>query len=113
MCVGLNGKTVQRSHVVLLASGQARPSPQHTADHIVPSQHLNDSITNLRWATGSEQRKNQGDRVPSATFETASGANLPDHPKWGKAFKLTFDGLIKVGNGDWTHGCEDKNGSYN
>jgi hypothetical protein len=38
----------QRSHIVLLASGQQRPSDDHTADHIVSSQTLNDSISNLR-----------------------------------------------------------------
>ena len=107
-----NITTPQRYHIVLFASGQARPSPEHTADHLIPSQPLNDSITNLRWATNSEQRLNQDARIPSATFKTATGTLLPAHPKWGKKFKLTSDGLIKVGDRDWYRGAENKNGDF-
>ena len=108
----LSHPRTQRSHIVLLASGQARPSDQYTADHLIPSQPRNDSIGNLRWATKREQKINQDAPVSSATFKTATGTLLPDHPIWGKKFKVTSDGLIKVGKSNWTRGYENNNGDF-
>ena len=112
VCMTFGNSRPQRSHIVLLASGQPRPSPQHTADHLIPSEPLNDSIANLRWATKSQQNINQDAPVPSPTFKSATGTLLPYHPKWGKKFKLTSDGLIKVGKRDWSLGYEKKTGDF-
>ena len=112
MCVYFEKKTTQRSHIVLLASGKDRLSDKHTADHLIPSQHLNDSITNLRWATKREQNLNKDAPVASVTFKIATGTILPDHPRWGKKFKVTSDGLVKVGGRDWTRGYENKDGTF-
>ena len=35
------------------------PTPGHTADHIESEQKKNDALTNIRWATPSQQRNNQ------------------------------------------------------
>ena len=103
-----NGKRIMRAHIVLLANGQLQPDGQ-SADHIEHEEVLNDSITNLRWATNPEQNFNQGAQIASTTFKTATGTLLPAHPKWGKSFKVTTDGLIKVnGSRDWTCGSENK-----
>jgi hypothetical protein len=56
--VHLNRKNFQRSHLVLNASGKARPDG-HTADHLNPSLPLNDSLENLAWATCSDQNSNK------------------------------------------------------
>ncbi len=55
----VNKKHVTRSHLVLFACGHRCPSETHTADHIDPMRPSCDSITNLRWASKSEQRNNQ------------------------------------------------------
>jgi hypothetical protein len=111
----------QRSHIVLLASGKKRPSDEHTADHLVSSQTLNDSVDNLDWATKPEQRFNQGVHVRSKTFKTYTGKLLPLHPLYGKQIKLSSDGFIRIGNRNWGMGTENKgsgdfkiklNGSY-
>jgi hypothetical protein len=58
MMIQVNGKTVMRSHVILYAAG-FDPNPGETADHVDCTKPLNDSIGNLRWATASQQIKNQ------------------------------------------------------
>jgi hypothetical protein len=98
----------QRSHIVLFASGRTRPSPEHTADHIISSQYLNDSTTNLRWATNSEQGNNRGVHVRTKRLETYTGKLLPAHPKHGKNIQLSSDGFIKIGNRNWSMGTENK-----
>ena len=75
-----NGKRIMRAHIVLLANGQLQPDGQ-SADHIEHEEVLNDSITNLRWATNPEQNFNHGAQIASTTFKTATGTLLPAHPK--------------------------------
>jgi hypothetical protein len=102
----------QRSHIVLLASGQQRPSDDYTADHIVSSQTLNDSTDNLQWATNPEQRFNQGVHVRTKRLETYTGKLLPLHPQYGKQIKLSSDGFIRIGNRNWGMGTENKGSGY-
>ena len=100
---------LQRSHVVLLAAGQDRPSLEHTADHVISSQTLNDSISNLRWATKSQQKLNQGPRAPPRAFSTPAGRLLPDHPVHGRdVMRLSADGLYSNSKGNWSPGSENK-----
>ena len=56
-------KQVQMSHCILRAFVGPPPTSSHTADHIDPSRRGDDSLRNLRWATKSEQIKNQRKRV--------------------------------------------------
>ena len=107
ICVDIDGKRVKRCHIVLLASGKLQPDGQ-SADHIEHEEVLNDSEANLRWATNPEQNLNQGLHIASTTYKTATGTLLPAHPTRGKSFKVTTDGLIKVGDRDWTCGSENK-----
>jgi hypothetical protein len=58
MIIRTNGKTVQRSHLILLAAG-FDPNPGETADHVDFTKPLNDSMSNLRWATRNQQTTNQ------------------------------------------------------
>ena len=97
---------LQRSHVVLLASGHARPSDAHSADHIIPSQKLNDSISNLRWATVSLQNGNQDPLIATETFLTYTGSILPSHPEFGQLVELTSEGFVKVRSRRWSKGTE-------
>lgn len=60
----INGKVSlsargSRAQCVLYACGHAKPSENHTADHVDFTQPLNDSIDNLRWASMVEQVKNR------------------------------------------------------
>ena len=62
---------VPLAHVVLVAFGFPRPSPAHSADHI-DRNPSNNSIANLRWASASDQRRNQGKRKHSSRPVEAS-----------------------------------------
>lgn len=59
MMIHVGKKMRLRSHLILTASGRRRPNESYTADHVNFREPLNDSIFNLRWATGSEQVSNQ------------------------------------------------------
>jgi len=63
MMIHVGKKMRFRAHLVLTASGRRRPNAIYTADHINFREPLNDSIFNLRWATGSEQVANQREKT--------------------------------------------------
>lgn len=55
----IDGKSHRVFHLVGAAFLSSRPSPEHTLDHIDRNK-LNDSASNLRWATKKEQNENRG-----------------------------------------------------
>lgn len=97
--------SLPRIHVVLSATGLLRPSEKHTGDHVNFTQPLNDSISNIRWATGEQQRDNQ--RIYPVTLRNEDkqvfvpGLILTPHPVH-KEFRVCADGLYQYKrNGVW------------
>lgn len=94
-----------RSHYILKAAGFERPSEDHTADHKISSETLNDSIANLSWGTKSDQRNNQDAHVFAGTHSTFSGTLLPPHPVHHEFIQLSSEGFVKI-LGRWSTGSK-------
>ena len=53
----IDGQALQ-SHRIVARAFIPNPSKKPTVDHVEPSEKSNNGLTNLRWATGAEQRAN-------------------------------------------------------
>ena len=76
-CIGRNGKMWRIARLVAEAFLGLPPSSSYTVDH-VDCNRANDYVTNLRWASKSEQRMNQGERTPDQNIVPVQVRNKSD-----------------------------------